>query len=177
MPESAIASFIVRNIPGGKMSEFLTDSAAPGQAITIEGPYGSFYLRDPVRPMLFLAGGTGIAPFMSMLDSLIASGNTQPVYLVFGITHDYDLVEMEKLAAIKENHPWFDYRICATSEDSVQPLKGYVTAHMESAWLEDEIDVYLCGPVPMVDAVRQWLESVQVVPKHFYFEKFSAKES
>ncbi|MBL8484379.1 MAG: 2Fe-2S iron-sulfur cluster binding domain-containing protein, partial [Rhodocyclaceae bacterium] len=73
-PGAARAEFVVRNVPGGRMSSFLTDEAAVGQPIAFAGPNGSFYLRQVVRPLLFLAGGTGLAPFLAMLDVLAARG-------------------------------------------------------------------------------------------------------
>jgi benzoate/toluate 1,2-dioxygenase reductase subunit len=67
--------------------------------MAFSGPFGSFYLRAVTRPVLFLAGGTGIAPFLSMLDVLAASGSAHPVRMVYGVTHDIDLVATERLEA------------------------------------------------------------------------------
>ena len=59
--------------------------------------------------------------------------------------------------------------------DSSHERKGYVTQHIEADWLNGgDVDVYLCGPVPMVEAVRGWLDSEGVKPANFLFEKFSA---
>lgn len=174
-PGAKVASFVVRNVPGGRMSEFLTSSARAGQAISFAGPCGSFYLRQPVRPMLFLAGGTGIAPFLSMLDVLAASGSDYPIRMVFGVTNDIDLVAMEQLDAIKQALPHFDYRTCVAAPDSAHARKGYVTQHVDADWLNGgDVDVYLCGPVAMVEAVRGWLGGLGVTPASFHFEKFSA---
>jgi benzoate/toluate 1,2-dioxygenase reductase subunit len=174
-PGQSSASFIVRNVPGGLMSNFLTSEAVVGQAMSFFGPYGSFYLRPVQRPVLMLAGGTGIAPFMSMLDALAQSGSDFPVRLVFGVTHDIDLVELETLAAFAKAHSWFDYRTVVASPDSAHPRKGYVTAHVDTDWLyQGNLDMYLCGPVAMVDAVRNWLTEQQIHPVSFHYEKFSA---
>ena len=94
IPSANQAEFVVRNIPNGKMSTFLSDTATIGQEINFEGPFGSFYLRPLIRPTLFLAGGTGIAPFLSMLKSLEVSGAHLPVWMVFGVTNDFDLIEV-----------------------------------------------------------------------------------
>jgi benzoate/toluate 1,2-dioxygenase reductase subunit len=167
--------FVVRNVPQGRMSTFLAKDAQVGQPIAFSGPYGSFYLREVQRPLLLLAGGTGIAPFLSMLQVLAASGMRQPVRMVFGVTNDVDLVAIEHLQRIAAAHPQFSFRTCVASDDSAHPRKGYVTQHVEQQWLNDgEVDIYLCGPVPMVDAVRRWLKDCGVTPANFYFEKFSA---
>lgn len=168
-------SFIVRNVPGGLMSSFLTSQAVVGQAMSFSGPYGSFYLRPVKRPVLMLAGGTGIAPFMSMLQALAQSSSDFPVRLVFGVTHDMDLVELDTLAAFAKAHHWFEYRTVVASPDSAHPRKGYVTAHVDTDWLnQGDLDIYLCGPVAMVDAVRNWLTAQQINPVSFHYEKFSA---
>nr|WP_315393733.1 benzoate 1,2-dioxygenase electron transfer component BenC [uncultured Duganella sp.] len=174
-PGGRQVDFVVRNVPNGRMSEFLSHQATAGQPISFSGPYGSFYLREVARPLLLLAGGTGIAPFLSMLAVLAASGFTQPVRMVFGVTNDVDLVGLEALERIAAAHSNFTYRTCVAAPESAHPRKGYVTQHVDEAWLNGgEVDVYLCGPVPMVDAVKRWLGECGVTPANFYFEKFSA---
>ncbi|MES2261756.1 MAG: benzoate 1,2-dioxygenase electron transfer component BenC [Pseudomonadota bacterium] len=175
VPGARQASFVVRNVPGGRMSSYLDDAAQPGQQIAFSGPYGSFYLRAVQRPVLMLAGGTGIAPFLSMLDVLAQQGFAQAVRLVFAVTHDRDLVALAQLDRIAAAHPQFSYCTCVASPDSAHPRKGYATEHVEPSWLNGgDVDAYLCGPVPMVDAVRTWLGNIGVQPANFYFEKFSA---
>ena len=174
-PGNRLTGFVVRNVPNGKMSEFLSKTVKSGDKMTFTGPFGSFYLRDVARPVLMLAGGTGIAPFMSMLQVLEEKGSTQPVRLVFGVTNDFDLVAIEKLNALQEKLPWFEYRTVVAHADSQHERKGYVTSHIENDWLnQGDVDIYLCGPVPMVEAVRGWLDTEGVKPKNFLFEKFSA---
>ena len=174
-PGDRLTSFVVRNVPNGKMSEFLSSSAKAGDKMNFTGPFGSFYLRNVARPVLMLAGGTGIAPFMSMLQVLEEKGAEHPVRLVFGVTNDFDLVAIEKLNTLKEKFEWFDYRTVVASPESNHERKGYVTNHIENEWLNaGDVDVYLCGPVPMVEAVRGWLDSANIKPASFLFEKFSA---
>ncbi|MDV2439548.1 benzoate 1,2-dioxygenase electron transfer component BenC [Acinetobacter gerneri] len=174
-PGNRLTGFVVRNVPNGKMSDFLSKNAKAGDKMTFTGPFGSFYLRDVARPVLMLAGGTGIAPFMSMLQVLEEKGSEHPVRLVFGVTNDFDLVALEKLNELQDKFPWFEYRTVVAHEDSQHQRKGYVTGHVDNEWLNaGEVDIYLCGPVPMVEAVRGWLDNAGVKPKNFLFEKFSA---
>ena len=172
-PGADTLSFLVRDIPGGLMSGWLR-AAKAGAAMEFTGPAGSFYLRDVTRPVLFLAGGTGLAPFLSMLGRLAEAGCTQPVRLVYGVTNDADLVGIEALEAHAPRLPGFSYVTTVAAEGSAHPRKGYVTAHVETAWLNGgDVDVYLCGPPPMVDAVRGWLAAQGVTPASFHYEKFS----
>lgn len=175
VPGATQAQFVIRNVPEGKMSTYLSQVASAGDDISFKGAYGSFYLRPVTRPTLFLAGGTGIAPFLSMLGSLNESGSTHPIRLIFGVTNDEDLVCLEQLDKLQATHDWFEYRTCVVAEQSQHERKGYVTQHTDESWLNDgDVDVYLCGPVAMVDAVRQWLDDSGIEPQSFQFEKFSA---
>ena len=175
MPQDGKVSFLIRNVPGGLMSGYLTQLAKVGDQMTLTGPLGSFYLRDVRRPLLLLAGGTGLAPFLAMLEKLAASGSDQPVHLIYGVTNDFDLVEMDKLAEFAERLPSFTYSACVANPDSQHPLKGYVTQHIAPGQLNDgDVDIYLCGPPPMVEAVNQDLRQRGIQPANFYYEKFAA---
>lgn len=170
------ATFLIRNVPGGLMSGFLKERAQPGTKLRLTGPYGSFYLRAIERPVLMLAGGTGLAPFLAMLDKLVAAGGSpHPIHLIYGVNTDGDIVETERLEAFAVKLPNFSYAVCVVDANSALPRKGYVIHHIEPAHLNDgEVDIYLCGPPPMVDAVQQYLKDVNVQSKSFLFEKFSA---
>ena len=172
-PGGGELGFLVRDIPAGLMSRFLRE-ATPGTAMEFSGPSGSFYLREIKRPLLFLAGGTGLAPFLSMLGRIAQLGTTQPIHLIYGVTSDADLVSVDALDAAVQAVPGFSYRTCVADEGSTHPDKGYVTRYVEPGHLNGgDVDVYLCGPPPMVDAVRAHLAERGVAPANFYYEKFS----
>ncbi|NCT84073.1 MAG: ring-hydroxylating dioxygenase ferredoxin reductase family protein [Comamonadaceae bacterium] len=175
LPRDGEVSFLIRNVPGGLMSSFLTQLAKAGDAMTLTGPLGSFYLRDIKRPLLLLAGGTGLAPFTAMLEKIAEQGTPHPVHLIYGVTHDADLVEMDKLEAFAARIPGFTFTACVASADSAWPKKGYVTQHLEPTHLHDgEVDIYLCGPPPMVEAVSQFIRERGLQPANFFYEKFAA---
>ncbi|WP_371228397.1 benzoate 1,2-dioxygenase electron transfer component BenC [Pseudomonas sp. QE6] len=168
-------SFLIRNVPGGLMSSFLTGLAKAGDAMTLAGPLGSFYLREIRRPLLLLAGGTGLAPFTAMLEQIAERGSEHPLHLIYGVTHDFDLVELDRLEAFAARIPNFTWSACVASAESSYPRKGYVTQHITPAHLNDgEVDIYLCGPPPMVEAVSQYIREQGVTPANFYYEKFAA---
>ncbi|WP_312975408.1 benzoate 1,2-dioxygenase electron transfer component BenC [Stutzerimonas nitrititolerans] len=175
LPRDGEVSFLIRNVPGGLMSSFLTGLAKAGDSLTLAGPLGSFYLRDIKRPLLLLAGGTGLAPFTAMLEKIAEQGSEHPLHLIYGVTLDHDLVEMDKLEAFAARIPNFTYSACVASHDSAYPQKGYVTQHIEPKHLNDgEVDIYLCGPPPMVEAVSQFIREQGLQPANFYYEKFAA---
>lgn len=173
-PGETALSFLVRDIPQGVMSSFLRDRATPGMPVMVAGPAGGFYLREIVRPVLFLAGGTGLAPFLSMLAKIAATGCAQPVHLIYGVTNDADLVAVDRLEAFAQRIPGFTFACCVAADASEYPRKGYVTAHIDPAHLNGgDVDIYLCGPPPMVEAVRGWLDRQGITPASFHFEKFA----
>ncbi len=173
-PGAPALSFLVRDIPRGAMSTWLRENATPGTSMEFVGPAGSFYLREVKRPLLFLAGGTGLAPFLSMLGRIATTGCAHPIHLVYGVTNDEDLVAVERLEEFAASIPGFTFACCVAAEASAYPRKGYVTRYIEPAQLNGgDVDVYLCGPPPMVEAVRAWLGEQGVAPANFYYEKFS----
>lgn len=175
MPRDGQVSFLIRNVPGGLMSGYLSGAAKAGDLMTMTGPLGSFYLREVQRPLLMLAGGTGLAPFLAMLDKLEAGGSAQPVHLIYGVTNDFDLVELDKLEDFAQRLTNFTWTACVANPDSQYPHKGYVTQHIAPGQLNDgDVDIYLCGPPPMVEAVNQDLRERGVQPANFYYEKFAA---
>jgi len=168
-------SFLIRNVPGGLMSSFLTGLAKTGDSMTLAGPLGSFYLREIQRPLLMLAGGTGLAPFTAMLEKIAQKGSKHPVHLIYGVTNDFDLVELDRLKAFVVRIPNFTFSACVANPESQYPLKGYVTQHIEPRHLnEGDVDVYLCGPPPMVEAVSHYIREQGITPANFYYEKFAA---
>ncbi|WP_286913339.1 MULTISPECIES: benzoate 1,2-dioxygenase electron transfer component BenC [unclassified Pseudomonas] len=168
-------SFLIRNVPGGLMSRFLTSLAKAGDSMSLAGPLGSFYLRPIQRPLLLLAGGTGLAPFTAMLEKIAEHGSEHPLHLIYGVTNDFDLVELDRLQALAARIPNFTYSACVANPESEYPRKGYVTQHIEPRHLNGgDVDVYLCGPPPMVEAVSQYIREQGITPANFYYEKFAA---
>jgi len=174
-PGADEVGFLIRNTTYGVLTTYLRERAKVGDKISFNGPLGSFYLRKIDRPVLFLAGGTGLAPFLSMLSKIEQDGGSEhAIHLIFGVTNDPDLVGVEELEGYAERLPNFTFATVVAAEESSHPNKGYVTHHMKPEHLNDGfVDIYLCGPPPMVDAVRKYLADQGIEPASFYYEKFS----
>ena len=173
-PGERRASFLIKQVPGGLMSGWLAQ-AQPGDAVSMTGPLGSFYLREVARPLLLLAGGTGLAPFLSMLEVLAERQDARAITLIYGVTRDQDLVMLEALHGFAQRLPSLTVVTCVADPQTTHPRQGYVTQHMPAAALHDgDVDVYLCGPPPMVDAVREHFKRQGVSPASFHYEKFTA---
>lgn len=173
-PHADEVAFLLRNTPTGALPTYLRERAKVGDRLEFTGPLGSFYLREVKRPLLFIAGGTGLAPFLAMLDKLRGSDLDQTVHLIYGVTNDADLVKVDELEQHAKQLPNFTFTCCVADEGGSYANKGYVTRYIEPRHVNGgEVDVYLCGPPPMVDAVRGWFEGQGVAPLNFYYEKFS----
>ncbi len=93
--------FIIRLLPDGVMSDYLRDRAKPGDRIALRGSKGGFYLRPVARPVILVAGGTGLSAILAMAEDLAANtvaGNVQPVHLLYGVTAFEDLCKLDELA-------------------------------------------------------------------------------
>jgi benzoate/toluate 1,2-dioxygenase reductase component len=173
-PQDKELTFLVKLTPGGVMSTWLEERAGVGDEITFTGPHGSFFLRESDAPLLLLAGGTGLAPILSVLRTLEGNRSDRQMHLVYGVTTDDDLVEMEtieQLAGAIDGLTW-DY--CVADPATKAPNQGYVTGLYGPEHLHDGgAAVYLCGPPPMVEAVRTHVAGLGVAPAGFYYEKFA----
>lgn len=174
LPGANRLTFLIRNVPNGAMSHYLSRLAKAGDKMTLAGPQGSFYLREVQRPLLLLAGGTGLSPLLSILHTLARQETTTPIHLIYGVSRDTDRVKLDALQSFTEKLADFSYQLCVSDPDTSEPLTGHVTDHIHSDHLYGgEVDIYLCGPPPMVDSVMNWLQQQQITPQHFYYEKFT----
>lgn len=171
-PDTSEGEFLIKLVPGGLMSSYLKDLAREGAELNIVTPLGSFYLRDVQRDLIFIAGGTGIAPFMAMLEKLKAENSTTPIHLFYGATTGENVVELERLKAFSEIMPLKIFT-CTSDEQVEGHDKGFVTQWINKELLGDKAyDIYICGPNAMVEAVKTTLEKEAIQHANFYMEKF-----
>lgn len=174
-PHEERLTFLVKLSPGGVMSDYLAHRAAVGDELTFTGPNGSFFLREAERPVLLLAGGTGLAPVLSMLRKLRADGSDRRAHLVYGVSTDDDLVALDQIEAVAaELGASFTWDHCVADPASTAANKGYVTSLLGPQHLHGgDVAIYLCGPPPMVEAVRGHVADAGIEPTGFYYEKFA----
>jgi propane monooxygenase reductase subunit len=164
--------FMIKLYPGGRFSGLLAEDAIKvGDELDVTGPYGVFTLRaSSPRRLLFIGGGAGMAPILSLLRSLSASQSERDAIYYYGARTEADLFHLEELEALPARF------VPALSEDANgwAGETGLITDVIER--LEDdiaEVDAYVCGPPPMVEAAIALLEAKGVPEAHIYFDKFT----
>lgn len=175
-PEDEELEFLVKIVPGGLMSTWLAERAAVGDEVTFNGPHGSFFLREAHRPVLMVAGGTGLAPMLAMLRTVAGNGSSRTIHLVYGANADIDAVELDTLETLSSQIRNFSWDYVIADEASTAPNKGYVMGIISPEHLHGgDTAVYLCGPPPMVEAVRgHFDDELGIEPTGFYYEKFTS---
>lgn len=166
--------FIVRLLPKGAMSDYLRTGAKPGDRIALRCSKGDFHLRPISRPLVLIAGGTGLSAILAMAQSLRGTALAQRVTLLYGVTRFEDLCKLEELEALAQQLPLLAVRrIVANADPRWTGPVGMVTDLLDAEVLDQgNADVYLCGPAAMVDATRAWLEKAGMQKAGMYFEKF-----
>lgn len=152
----------------------------PGQRVYLDGPYGSFSVdRHSHAPQYaFIAGGVGITPMMSMLRTLADRGDQRPLLLVYA-NQDWDsIIFREELDILKEQLKLTLVYVLAKPPDGWKGEIGYVTQAMLDHYLPKEkernsIEVFVCGPPPMMDAVELALIKIGVPFGDYHSERFN----
>jgi len=143
----------------------------PGGTIAMRPPLGMFVLRHPEREALFIATGTGIAPFRAMLQAHLTAGSP-PITLLFGARHHVLYrAEFEELA---HRIPQFRFWPTLSRPDPTWTGRsGHVQVHLTEAIAgRRDVDVYLCGLKQMVDDVRSILKEMGFDRKQVSYEKY-----
>jgi propane monooxygenase reductase component len=170
--------FMIRVYPGGRFSSLLAARLAPGDELQVKGPYGVFILREHSdADLIFIGGGAGMAPIWSLLSSMAERGIERNVTYYYGARTRRDLFHLAELEALTERLPGFRF-VPALSEpapgESWDGEVGLITDVVDR--LEPdiaEVDAYVCGPPPMVEAAIALLEARGVPEGRIYFDKFT----
>jgi len=168
--------FLIRVLDDGKFSNFLKNDAKVGQTINVKGPSGIFGLvADGFTPRYFVAGGTGLAPILSMVRFMKEWGEPQPCTIYFGSTYEEEVFYVEELNKLASEMDNLTVKICVwKATDSWAGEKGSVVDVLKKDLqaASAKPDLYLCGPPGMVDATYAACEDVGISKDKIYLEKF-----
>ena len=172
-PHGNVFELCLNRVTDGKMSPHLFDLQV-GDSVEMQGPLGYFVLRNPVGDSLFVATGTGIAPFRAMLKCHLPRDAKHQFTLLFGIRHERNIMYREDFDKLAAHHPNFRFwPTLSRPDEDWTGRTGHVQLHLEEAIGERrDIDVYICGLKAMVDDVRQRLKDLGFDRKHIIYEKY-----
>jgi ferredoxin-NADP reductase len=166
----------LNRVQDGFMSNFLCDMNE-GDEVSCQGPFGDFILHLPMRDTIFIATGTGIAPFRSMLHWLLADEarhQQKQLWLLFGNRREEDIYYHDEFLRLAELHSHFHYLpTLSRADDKWHGLRGYVQQHVpEIVAGRVDMHAYICGLDKMVRANRELLKSLGWDRKLIRYEKY-----
>ena len=176
-----IVELHIRHMPGGKFTDHVFGAMKEKEILRIEGPYGSFYLReDSAKPIILLASGTGMAPIKALIEQLQFKGSTRPVTLYWGGRRPQDLYLNDWVQAQVAAMPSLRY---VPVISNALPEDGWTgrTGFVHQAVLQDTPDlsgyqVYACGAPIVVESARADYTTQAGLPAdEFYADAFTSE--
>ena len=166
----------VRLVDKGEFSQHVFHTMRENEQLTIEGPFGTFYLREnSTRPLIMVAGGTGFGPIKAVIEHAMAEGISRPVYLYWGARARRDLY-LNSLAETWETKLNLQYRpvlSAARADDNWSGRQGFVHEAVVNDFAElSGYDVYVCGPPVMVNAARAAFIRQGLPDERFFADSF-----
>ncbi|WP_449434798.1 FAD-binding oxidoreductase [Pseudomonas putida] len=175
-PQTRVA-FHVRRVPGGQFSEWLFGADRAGELVSMTAPLGDFGARTDDRPMVCIAGGSGLAPIKAMLEDLARHASAPDVTLFFGARSQRDLYCLMELSELQARWPGRG-RLLFVPVLSNEPLdsgweglRGLCGEHIEQFCSPPQSSFYLCGPPPMIDSILAQLRGA-VAEEHIHYDRF-----
>ena len=171
--------FFIRKVPGGRFTEWLFNEAKVGDALDVSAPFGEFVLRESTAPMLCIAGGSGLAPVLSMLRGALQSmQRPREVTLVFGARREQDLYMLDAIESVRREWPVrFDFVPVLADEPTGSGWsgrRGLIADHLPevAGGAVSSRQAYLCGPPGMIDSCVSFLQDAGVPDSAIFFDKF-----
>jgi propane monooxygenase reductase component len=175
--EDGLLEFVIKIYPDGKFSHYLESQVKVGDRLDINGPFGVFTLRDSDEDLIFVGGGAGMAPILSLLRSMRERGIERKATYYYGARGHRDLCFEDELRELERTLPGFQY-VPALSEPDTDGdwdgETGLITEVVKSQVHDlSRAHAYICGPPPMVEAALPMLTDLGVPEKHIYWDKFT----
>jgi ferredoxin-NADP reductase/ferredoxin len=165
-----LLELMIKLVADGKTSQWLQHAAKLGDRVKLQAPLGSFGLNARANRHVFVAGGTGLAPVLSMIRSL--RGRAHRALLCFGCTRREELFYEDELAALATAMPDLEVRIAVMEGADGDLRTGTAVSLLQQSDFDTNTACYLCGPPPMVTAARKALMTFGVAANGVRTERF-----
>jgi NAD(P)H-flavin reductase/ferredoxin len=180
-PGQDVIDFHVRIYPGGKIGRFVSELSS-GSMLQLLGPFGHFGLSpNSWRPAICVAGGTGLAPIMSVLENAFHAKDKRPIHLLHGARTQDELYGAATLRTWATSNPSFSYTPVLSDEPANSGWKGrrglVTDVMMEHLGDVFGLEAYICGPPAMIDAAVSGLESAGVLDGDIRTDRFVQAKS
>jgi naphthalene 1,2-dioxygenase ferredoxin reductase component len=162
-PDEATLEFHIRLVPGGAVTPFVANRLKTGDKMKVFGPHGTSYLREKhTGPIVALAGGSGLAPIKSIVDTALASGAKQPIHLYFGVRDDRDLYLEDYFQKLAKKHPNLSFMpVLSEPSGKTKRRTGFLADVVRQDFTTlDGAKAYLAGPPVMVETAVAALEAI-----------------
>ena len=168
---------IIRLVPGGICTTWVFTLLKEGDTVRLNGPYGEFRLSDdPSKPMVWIAGGSGMAPFWSIVRHMREHHIERPCTYFFGAVAPRDLFLVDELKQLESELPGFRFvpALSGAEADGWTGEKGLIT-EVVARHLTDgsNAEGYLCGSGGMIDASVKVLAAKGIPEARIYYDKFT----
>jgi ferredoxin-NAD(P)+ reductase (naphthalene dioxygenase ferredoxin-specific) len=154
--------FHIRRVAGGASSAYAATRLKTGETVRVQGPYGSSFLRENhTGPIVAIAGGSGLAPIKSIVETALALNMPQPIHLYFGVRAERDLYLEAHFNALAASRPNLKF-VPVLSEPSAPTRRRTGFVHQAVAADIADFDgwkAYVAGPPAMAEAAQAMLES------------------
>jgi Na+-transporting NADH:ubiquinone oxidoreductase subunit F len=172
---SELLDLIIRKVPNGICTTWCFDYLQPGQRVRFCGPFGDFRLSDTAAPMIFIAGGSGMAPFVSILHQMLNASSPRTVVYFFGGNKPEDLYLLDRMHQFEQQLASFRFvPVVAAPDPQWTGQSGLVTETVEQLCSDlHGHEAYLCGSPGMIDACIAVLKRLGVDPGKIYYDKYA----
>jgi len=169
--------FHIRLVPEGRVTSYIGNTLKVGDAVRVSGPLGTAYLRRKTAgPIVCIAGGTGLAPVLSILRGMAEARMDNDVHVYFGVRSRADIYGEPWLAALQQALPNMTFHVVVASgasNDAQANRSGMVTRAVDEDWSGmDGWTAYLAGAPAMVDAATGLLQGKGVAPERIHADAF-----
>lgn len=168
--------FLIRLQPNGAFSSYLAGDAIVGDALVVRGPQGSFTIDDASpAPRWFVAGGTGVAPMLSMLRRMAEFGDARECRLFFGVNREEELFALESIDALKNNLPRLRVTMCVWKPGPAwSGFAGTPTDALAEALAGQAAspDIYVCGPPALIESAETVGARAGIAHERIFSEQF-----